>query len=346
MSTVDDQDLVVRRVRPERQTIVRDLLRGAPFDAPVVSSFSMSGLAAVSEAPPASEAVVPAASAPDRPARRGRRARRRSQGGDGPRTVSRRRLFGLLGGAAAAGAGFAVAGSALDASPAGASNLPMLIGAINNANSSQTSLTSFAGSATFLVSNTATTAFSRGLVTQSIAPQLQLVNPNMASRAGPPNNGGRGDVYTNAFGELWFCTAGGTPGTWVRLSSPFVPIAPARVYDSRPGLNPLNSSPKTPIPNGGTVDVDITNNSSGVPSTAQAVLGNLTVMNTQGFRGSFLTVFAQGSAQPSTSNINWAEGQVLANSFTTKINPANGLITVACTGGPTDFTVDLFGYYP
>ena len=45
-----------------------------------------------------------------------------------------------------------------------------------------------------------------------------------------------GDVFVDAGGNLWYCTTGGTPGTWQPLagvSASYVPIDPARVYDSR-----------------------------------------------------------------------------------------------------------------
>src|SRR5215831_11770263 len=64
-----------------------------------------------------------------RPGRRHRRIRAGRAGRDGSSesggVVTRRRLFGLLGGAAAAGAGLAVAGSAIGADPAEASGTMM-----------------------------------------------------------------------------------------------------------------------------------------------------------------------------------------------------------------------------
>jgi len=39
-------------------------------------------------------------------------------------------------------------------------------------------------------------------------------------------------------------------------------------------------------------------------------------------------------------------GTTFANNFTSAVNPANSEISVTCGVGPTDFVVDLFGYYP
>jgi hypothetical protein len=36
---------------------------------------------------------------------------------------------------------------------------------------------------------------------------------------------------------------------------------------------------------------------------------------------------------------------VVANSFTSQLGTSNG-ISIKCGGGPTDFIIDIFGYYP
>jgi hypothetical protein len=71
-------------------------------------------------------------------------------------------------------------------------------------------------------------------------------------------------------------------------------------------------------------------------------------VNTQGIAGSYLTVFAEGTTLPSTSNVNWGTNQVVANQFTSQVNSTNGLISVFCSasGTSTDVVIDLFGYYP
>jgi hypothetical protein len=125
--------------------------------------------------------------------------------------------------------------------------------------------------------------------------------------------------------------------------SPLVTIPPARVYDSRPGQAPTLIGPKTPITNGSTVLVAVSANASGVPTGASAVLGNITVTGTAA--PVFLTVYADGATQPGTSNINaFGAGQTIANSFTSQI--ASDSIAITCGGGPTDFIIDIFGYYP
>ena len=288
--------------------------------------------------------------------------------------MSRRRLFGLLGGAAAAG-GLAAAGSVLAAEPAGATAVTtgaadgdaFQLGGVNKCTST-TSVEASSGLAGLLgisdgsdgfgvegICSNGTSAIGvwgvsgtgYGLVGsgQGLAP-IRL--ESSFSIVGAPSSGTHvhGELFVDKNSALFFCTANGTPGTWVNLStgSKLVTIAAARIYDSRPGNLP-NTGPKTPITNGTIVNLNVTNNSSGVPATASAVLGNLTVTNTAG--PGFLTVWKQGASQPATSNINWVAGQTIANNFTSQVNTSNSEISVTLGGpGPTDFLVDIVGYYP
>jgi hypothetical protein len=284
--------------------------------------------------------------------------------------LSRRRLFGLLGGAAAAGAGLAVAGSTVTAeSAAAADGDAMLIGSSNACDSTTflqalTAVTAFEVVATNnSITNASAILGQGGPGTGSIGVQGSAANgygvlasggraplfitPNGGS--GPPASGAHtaGEVYIDGTHTLFLCTADGSPGTWVR-HAPLVPIFPAaRVYDSRVG-QPPTTGPKAPITNGATVNVDPTGlkaggGLSGVPQIgATAVLGNITVVN--GSNGVFLTVFPMGVSAPATSNVNAGPGQVIANSFTSPL--ATHQLSVKCGGGPTDFIIDIVGYYP
>jgi hypothetical protein len=300
--------------------------------------------------------------------RAGRRRRRnhRRPSDDTTGTLSRRRLFGLLGGAAAAGAGLAVAGSALSADPADATMGPMMFGQSNDAGMDPTSLASSDTANTLDVRNsgsgraiTASTSSGSGIgfavaASTGVSPMRLL---GSAASAGPPTSGVRnvGELYQDANGALFYCTAFGVSGgTWANLSTGerLVTLStPARVYDSRNGQQPL-TGPKSQITNGATVSIDVTGakaggGSSGVPSGAAAVLGNITMVN--GPNTTFLTVFAAGTTAPSTSNINALGGQIIANNFTSQIGRGganSNKISIQCGFGPTDFIIDIFGYYP
>jgi hypothetical protein len=305
--------------------------------------------------------------------------------------VSRRRLFGLLGGAAAAGAGLAVAGSTLGAEPADATTGPMMFGLPNDAGGATTSLTSSTPGETLLLTNTDSTGLGDALFAQvtgaggptivatnsggaaaytgnnnGATPTMSLQNGSsvggpclelhLGQVAGTPTSGAHnaGQLYVDSGGVLFFCVGTGTPGTWTDLSSGqrLVTLGtPARVYDSRNGQQP-STGPKSQITGGSTVSIDVTGakaggGNSGVPSGATAVLGNITMIN--GPNTTFLTVFAAGATPPATSNINALGGQVIANNFTSQIGSGvtnSNKISIQCGFGPTDFIIDIFGYYP
>jgi hypothetical protein len=341
------------------------------------------------------------------PAARRRLARRRPEGlggADEPSArVSRRRLFGLLGGAAAVGTGLAVTGSAFVADPAGAMDGSNLV--IGQSNTNTTGTTTLTGSTTFSMftvdqtgsgssagvaiqgsnsSNLVGAVGVGGVIPANTAINQSAVFGSCTSTSGfgvtgwglgangigvaarstegaalvlvdsmvaiPPTTAGTvwttgSLVVTN--GQLWLCNSGGTVGTspeptFVRMA-PLVTLgSPVRVYDSRVGFLP-STGPKSPITTGTTVTLDVTIN-SGVPSTASAVLGNVTVTNSG---NGYLTVYnGANGTPPGTSSINLVAGVTLANNFTSACNPSHN-IKVTCGGpGPTDFIVDIVGYYP
>jgi hypothetical protein len=323
------------------------------------------------------EAAVEALSTrPDREAkrsvwrRRGRAGAPSEELAESPGLVSRRRLFGLLGGAAAAGAGLAVAGSTLGADSAGAAdNDPVLVGT-SNQGSLSTTLTSTGGTGLIGISGAlhgigvrgecdsgtgaagvlGVSSNGHGVVaigTGGLAPLL--LTPGSTSGHPTTDTHLAGELFVDVNGTLFTCTAHGTPGTWADLSTGERLVAlgtPARVYDSRFGQLP-STGPKSQITNGTTVSIDVTGPKagggvSGVPSGATSVLGNITMVN--GPNTTFLTVFAAGGSTPSTSNVNALGGQVIANNFTSQIGTSDQ-ISIQCGFGPTDFIIDIFGYY-
>jgi hypothetical protein len=81
----------------------------------------------------------------------------------------------------------------------------------------------------------------------------------------------------------------------------------------------------------------------GVPHEATAALMNLTVVTPTG--GGFLTVYPSGFNQPISSNVNFAPGQVVANSVLSSIGGNGRIVLVNGSGGTTDALVDLSGYF-
>ncbi len=91
----------------------------------------------------------------------------------------------------------------------------------------------------------------------------------------------------------------------------------------------------------------MTHNSTGVPTTATAVLTNLTIVDTIG--EGFLAMFSAGVTWPGNSSINWfGSSQILANNATSafQVSGSAANVAVLCGGvGSTDFLVDVLGYF-
>ena len=158
-----------------------------------------------------------------------------------------------------------------------------------------------------------------------------------------------GAVVRDGSGDLWLCVKTGTPGLWRRVSGPNTAgslsllDAPVRVYDSRPGNAPA-TGPKTKLANGATRTIDCTLNSTTVPVGAQAVLANVTVVNTSA--SGYLSAFKAGVAVPLASTVNWAQANsIVAN---TTIIACSTDAKIACYVPPTsstDFFLDIIGYF-
>ncbi len=129
---------------------------------------------------------------------------------------------------------------------------------------------------------------------------------------------------------------------------PFHPIAPTRICDTRPigtGVtsNECDSSGAETLGSNQTLDVQVTGN-AGIPSNATAVVANITVANTSA-NGGWVTVFPGGSStHPTSSNMNWNNGQTVSNLVTVALGP-KGDIEVYNFAGTADIIVDVSGYY-
>jgi len=80
----------------------------------------------------------------------------------------------------------------------------------------------------------------------------------------------------------------------------------------------------------------------GIPSTATAVVGNVTAA--AGTNPSFLTVYPAGVTQPTASNLNFGADQVVANRVTVGVG-TGGVIEIYNHTGTVSVDFDLDGYY-
>jgi hypothetical protein len=148
-------------------------------------------------------------------------------------------------------------------------------------------------------------------------------------------------VVVNNNGKVGTATSTGP----VRLEKPvpatpswYVPLAPARILDTRTGIGgnivPLGPQVFT--------ELDVTG-VGGVPDTGvTAVVMNVTV--DQPWTDGYLTVWPSGEGRPLVSNLNFAPGQTVPNMATVKVG-ANGRVNVFNSKGVTSVVADVVGYY-
>ena len=134
----------------------------------------------------------------------------------------------------------------------------------------------------------------------------------------------------NAGVDTWFPTASTPAG------SLFVPVDPVRIADTRTGQGGVS----TPLGAGGKLDltvtgVNVSNSGLTVPTSATAVVLNVTVVAPTAV--SFLSVYPGpvGAAVPLVSNLNYIPGPNVANAVVVSV-PAGGDVVLRNANGSTD----------
>jgi len=119
----------------------------------------------------------------------------------------------------------------------------------------------------------------------------------------------------------------------------FHALTPIRLLDTRTG----NGATKAKVKANAPITFKLWNR--GVPPTAKAVTGNLTVVNST-IRGA-VYIGPDPLKSPTTSTINFAKGQIRANSMTVALSSTGSLsATYLATSGYTiDLVFDVTGYY-
>jgi Peptidase family M23 len=119
-------------------------------------------------------------------------------------------------------------------------------------------------------------------------------------------------------------------GSWVESAGARpLPVTPSRLLDTR----------STPKPAPGKVQKVTVVGVGGVPADATAAQVNLTVTGPKG--AGFVTAWPCGKAQPNVSNVNYSDGQTVANSATVPLG--GGQLCVAASSA-ADIIVDVTGY--
>jgi hypothetical protein len=165
----------------------------------------------------------------------------------------------------------------------------------------------------------------------------------------PPQGteGTAGSLLVDVNGDWWAATLTQGDGRWIKLAGPttagqlHILPAPVRVYDSRPGSEPVGVGPKAPTAINGARTIDTTQNASTVPPEANGVLITLTIVAPTS--GGFATAWPDGIAPPATSSINFGAGQNIATTTVSGCGPGAKIQVLA--NSVTDFIVDVIGYY-
>lgn len=181
----------------------------------------------------------------------------------------------------------------------------------------------------------APTASNLNLAPGRTLPNLVMVRVSAAGDVTIRNEFGRTDVVVDVLG--WFPTG----------SMAFVPVAPARVLETRPGVT---NGTTDGVSNGtGRVAPDTTlplqiSGRAGVPPTgAGAVALNVTAVDPSA--PSFVTVSPAGAPRPTASNLNLAPGRTLPSMVIVPL-PADGRVELYHFAGTTDLVVDVLGWFP
>jgi hypothetical protein len=133
---------------------------------------------------------------------------------------------------------------------------------------------------------------------------------------------------------------GAAPGLVVSGPGTYVPLNPARIADTR-AASGFPDAGQT-LGQASTVNVQVSG-VGGVPSTAvSSVVLNVTAVNPTA--ASFFTVYPEGTTQPVVANLNFTEGETLANLVTTSVG-TGGAISIFNHAGRVDVVVDVEGYY-
>ncbi len=118
----------------------------------------------------------------------------------------------------------------------------------------------------------------------------------------------------------------------------FASLAPARILDTRAGVG----APTARVGPGATVHLQVAGEGGVAASGVSAVVLNVTV--TTPTLGGYVTVHADGSAPPVTSNLNFRPGQTVANLVVAQLG-ANGMVALKNGAlGSIDLVADVAGY--
>jgi hypothetical protein len=162
----------------------------------------------------------------------------------------------------------------------------------------------------------------------------------------------QGDIYLDSLATAWVCVADGTPGTWVRLPSvPNGTVGGSIQYLSTPVrlLDARTSSSSGLVNRGALAGNEVYTfgvaglGGSGIPASAQGLIGNVTVLGPSGAGN--LSLFPAGGAVPTVASMTFGTaGLFLANGVNVAIGSGGAINIQNQSGGTTPLVLDAVAF--
>jgi PKD domain len=126
--------------------------------------------------------------------------------------------------------------------------------------------------------------------------------------------------------------------TVTTAGSDYTAYGPTRVLDTRVG----NGAPKAPVKARSVTQVTFAGN-GGIPKDVTAVVLNVTV--TEPTAAGDIIVYGDGTARPSSSNVNFVKGQTVPNQVIAPVGADGKVDFYNASTGSTDLIADVAGYF-
>ena len=120
----------------------------------------------------------------------------------------------------------------------------------------------------------------------------------------------------------------------------YVPYGPTRVLDTRNGTGTQGST--NPVAAGATLKLPLAAVGA-IPANVSAVVLNLTVTRPTG--GGYITAYPTGAPRPTTSSVDFAAGQTVANLAVVPVGSDGTIELFNGSGGTTALIADVSGYF-
>jgi hypothetical protein len=160
-----------------------------------------------------------------------------------------------------------------------------------------------------------------------------------------------GELYVDSNAALWLCVANGTPGTWIRLTGPrsnesggaiHYLSSPIRLLDARDGAT-SGFVNRAPLGGNEVYAFTVPLPGSGIPTSAQGLIANVTVLGPTG--NGNLSLFPGGTAGASVASMTFGQpGLYLANGVNVALGTGGQINIQNQSSGTTPLVLDAVAY--